>query len=225
MPPKFQSSFIPRGPAPSAAVSGVIPQARRPARQYDLLAFVAKLVFGLSILGAAGVVGYQWYLNRSIAAMGAQLEAMRAEVTSGLTIDLIRLNDRIVSVDALVKGHEVLSPFFSLLAASTPKSVQFTYMNFVDDKEGLKVTMGGAAKSYAALALIADTFDKSAYLRQPVFSDIRLDDKGNVSFSASALLSPDLVSYTKTVVRANQPPAAPLSATSTATTTATTTPR
>lgn len=231
MPPKFQSSFIPRGPAPAAAVSGVIPQARPSRKQYDLLAFVAKLVFGLSILAAAGVVGYKWYLGQSIQAMGAELESMRGEVTSGLTIDLIRLNDRIVSVDTLVKGHEVLSPFFAFLVASTPKSVQFTQMKFSDDKEGLKVTMNGAARSYAALANIASVLDKSPYFKEPVFSEIRLDDKGNVAFVANAFLSPDLVSYNKTVVRTSQPPVQPAAVTGTttpprvATSTATTTPK
>jgi hypothetical protein len=206
MPPKFQSSFIPKGPAAPVA-AGIIPQAK-PAAQHDILAFLAKGVFALSILLAAGVVGYKWYLNYSIAKMKAELDAARSEVASGLTTDLIRLNDRITSAQALIDNHRVLSPLFAFLQASTPQTVQLTDFAYSEDDTGPHLMVHGSAKSYAALALEANVIEKDKNFIAPVFSDFLLDDKGNVTFSLKAGLSPDLLSYAKTVGRTSLPAAA-----------------
>ena len=236
MPPKFQSSFIPKGPVgPSVSSVGVIPQAR-PVRRHDILSFLAKGIFALSILLAAGVVGYKWYLGYSIGKMSAELDVARQEVASGVTGELIRLNDRIVSTETLIENHRVLSPIFAFLQTSTPKSVRFSEFNFVEDMNNEpKVVLKGAAKSYASLALEASVIYKNQDFKNPVFSDIRLDEKGNVTFSLEAGISPELISYTKTVGRVATPATAPVVpvvpvvvATTTkpaATSTATTTPK
>ncbi|MBX4206300.1 hypothetical protein KW784_00690 [Candidatus Parcubacteria bacterium] len=206
MPPKFQSSFIPHGPQPAA---GVIPQAA-PAHQRDLLAFIAKAIFSLSILAAIAAVGYKLYLGYSIRKMGAELEATRQEVSTGVTGELIRLNDRIVSTEALLQSHRVLSPLFGFLEASTPKSVRFSEFSYLDALGGPQVILKGQAKTYAALSLEADVIYKNKDFTNPVFSDIRLDDKGNVNFSLKAGVSPELISYGKTVGRAGAfPPPVP----------------
>lgn len=230
MPPKFQSSFIPKGPV---ATSGVIPQAS--VRRYDFAGFLAKAIFALSVLLAVGVVGYRWYLGYSIREMGAELERVRAELATDVTGELIRLNDRIVSTESLLQKHRIISPFFSFLETSTPRSVRFTDFNFLMGQEGPEVVMKGEARSYAALALEADALYKAKEFKNPVFSDIRLDERGNVVFSVRAAISPDFLSYQRQVTRLSAPirPATTtpvFTATSTATTTratstATSTPR
>lgn len=233
MPPRFQSSFIPKGPTSVSTTAHMIPTSA-PIRQHDLLGFLARIIFTLAILSAAGAFGYKWYLGYSIRKMGAELEATRQEVSIGVTGELIRLNDRIVSTQSLLGNHRVLSPLFAFLQASTPKSVRFSDFAFSEGTDGIQVILRGQARSYAALALEADVIEKDKDFQNPVFSEIRLDDKGNVTFAVKATVSSELISYDKTVGRVALPVFVPpatstpiVAATSTATSTpkATTTPR
>ncbi len=210
---------------------GAIPRSGPVTRQRDVLSFIAKGIFGLTVLAAAGVIGYKWYLGYSIGQMSAQLEAAREEIAQGQTGELIKLNDRIVSTETLIQSHRVVSPLFTFLESSTPKTVRFSDFTFGEDQEGPFVVLRGAALTYAALALEADVIYKNKNLKNPVFSDLRLDDKGNVTFSLKAGVTPEFISYAKTVGRTSLPglPVGPaVVATSTlpvATSTATTTPR
>lgn len=193
-------------------------------RQHDILAFIAKGIFALTILATVGVIGYKWYLGYSIGRMSAELEAARAEIAQGETGEFIRLNDRIVSTEALLQSHRVLSPFFTFLQQTTPKTVRFSEFRFTEDKEGPQVVLKGAAATYAALALEADVIYKNKDFKNPTFSDLRLDDKGNVTFSLKAGVSPEFISYAKTVSRLNAPPVPTSTSTSTATSTSATLP-
>ena len=221
MPPKFQSTFIPKGPIASSSTGVVQPVTR--VRHIDFVSFLSKLIFGLSILLALGVVGYKWYLNYSIEKMGVELEAAKQEISTGVVGELVNLNNRITSADTLIKNHRALSPLFTFLEASTPKAVRFTEFSYSKGEDGPEILLKGQATSYSALAFEADTINENKDLKNPIFSDIRLDDKGNVTFSLKVQVAPDLVSYQKAI---NRTPVttAPV-VTPTATTTATTTPR
>ncbi len=229
MPPKFQSTFIPKGPATPMS-GGVMPQAPRRGSR-DFAGFLVKTVFALTVIGALGVTAYKFYLGYSLTSMQAELESMRAELATGAVDELVDLDNRIISAQSLLKNHRVLTPFFTYLQIATPQTVRFTDFAYARGADGLQVIMKGQAKSYAALAVEADAIEKNANFKNAVFSDLRLDDKGNVTFTAKMQISPDFLSYERFVASAAQGPvAAPvLTASSTprttATSTATTTPR
>jgi len=185
-------------------------------RPVDLLSLLAKIVFGLSILAALGVVGYKFYLNYSIKKMSAALEAARTAISPEVVQELLDINDRLSSAKELVESHRVLSPVFAFLESSTPKAVRFSQFNFVNSAEGPQILLRGEALSYAALALEADIIYKAKSFRNPVFSDIRLDERGNVAFSLKADLDKNLLSYKN--IKITPVPAA-VQATSSATTT------
>ncbi len=221
MPPKFQSSFIPKGPLSGAGVP--IPGFKR-GRNFDLLSFGARLALTLSVLLALGVVGYRLYLGYSIKKMGRELESIRETLANGEIGELIALNNRIVSTEALIDEHRALSPLFVFLEASTPKSVSFTDFQYSLGEDGPELSLRGEATSYSALASEAQAIYKNKDLREPVFSDIRLDSEGHVSFYLKILVSPDLLSYKKVANTLSLPRTATTSiqirtATSTASTT------
>ena len=199
-------------------------------RQRDLLSFLAKLVFGVSVILALGAVGYKVYLDYSIKEMGAELERTRAELATGEVDEIIRLNDRIVSAEELIENHRMLTPLFAFLEVSTPKSVRFGEFTFIAGTNGPELVIRGDTRSYAALALEAYMISKNKDFHDPVFSDIRLDERGNVTFSLKTGLSPELLSYEREMKKVGVPPSAPAGqlatstpvsrATSTATTTA-----
>lgn len=191
MPPKFQSSFIPKGPVSTASPTGAVSRVR----DRSLFSFLATLIFALSVAAAVGVFAYKVYLNYSIKRMGAELEAAREVFAPDVVRDLVRLNDRIISTDKLLERHRVLTPLMSFLETSTPKSVRFTEFNYSVMAEGPQILLKGEARGYSALALESAIIQGNPDFKSPVFSDIQLDTKGNVIFTLHATLSSELLSY------------------------------
>jgi len=192
MDPKFQSSFIPKGPVASPASFAP------PKKSGGLFGFIASVIFFIAVAISAGLFGYEKYLLSSITQRGDHLKQAKEALNPDLIKDLLKLNSRINSTEDILSKHTVLSPLFDFLESSTYKSVRFTSFKFSSDKD-LAISMGGQARGYAAVALQADILSRSKYIKNPVFSDLLLDDKGNVLFSFKATLNPDIVSYKRQV--------------------------
>ncbi len=199
MEPKFQSSFIPKGTSGAPTPSGVMPSTRRVSSQRDIVSLLAVGIFVLSLLLALGVFGYTYFLNYRITQMGAQLEAARAALQPETVKELVDLNSRLVSTEALLRRHRIISPVFKFLESSTPKSVRYTDFSFDVTNSGLQLTMRGAATNYASLAVAAESVNKNPFLKDSVFSDLSLDEKGRVLFSFRSVVDPQLLSYTRYV--------------------------
>lgn len=213
MEPKFQSSFIPKGPISSAIPSA--PMGRK-TQEKSLFSFLAWTIFNISVLLALGMFGYKFYLKYSIDQMGVDLENARANLQSEVISELTRLDNRIASSRELIQAHQSLTPLFAFLEVSTPRTVRFSDFRYSLTTQGLELSMAGEARGYAALALQAEIFDKSPYFKDSIFSDLRLNSKGDVNFSFKAIVDPSLVSYEREVGRLGAPVPAP---TSTATST------
>src|SRR3989344_8952213 len=123
MEPKFQSSFIPKGPISSATPD--TPMGRK-TREKSLFAFLALIIFNISIVLALGVFGYKFYLKYNIDKMGADLEKARATLQPETIDELTRLNDRLALAKDLIANHRALTPLFEFLEISTPVSVRFS---------------------------------------------------------------------------------------------------
>jgi hypothetical protein len=191
MEPKFQSSFIPKGPLAS---TGSVSAASK-VKAKNLLGFLCFIFFILVVVGAVGIFGYNWYLGSEITKMSNDLQDARAALEPETIENFSKLNTRLVSTKELLDQHVVVSPFFDYLENATLKSVRFTEFDFGATEKGLLVSMKGQARGYASVALQADIFSKSQYLKKQLFSDLKLDDKGNVVFSFVAEIDPALISY------------------------------
>lgn len=203
MQPNFQSSFIPKATPGAPTSSGVMPSTRRVSGQRDIVSLLATGIFILSLILAVAVFGYKFFLNYHITQMGTQLEEARAALQPETVQELVDLNSRLVSTESLMKRHRIISPVFKFLEASTPKSVRYTDFGFNVTNKGLELTLRGAATSYTSLAVAADTVNKNPYLKDSVFSDLSLDEKGRVVFSFRSVVDPQLLSYTRFVETAS----------------------
>src|SRR3989344_4992453 len=192
MEPKFQSSFIPKGPLASS-VASPIPGQKTKGR--GLLAFLALVTFIISVVLALGMFGYKFYLKYHIDEMGTALEEARATLQPETIRELTRLDDRIISTKELVSKHRALTPLFEFLEISTSRTVRFNSFSYSTTDRGLELDMKGEARGYAALAFQADIFNKSKYFKDPIFSDLNLNEKGSVVFSFTAVVDPSLVLY------------------------------
>src|SRR6185312_303953 len=196
MDPKFQSSFIPKGPISTVGARGMaVDRGER-----SFFGFIALIIFILTVLLAGGVFAYKLYLNSEIAQMGSNLTAASATLDPTSIDQMVDLNNRIISVQSLLAKHIVLSPLFAFLESSTISSVRLTDFSYaVSDKGLLQITIKGSANGYSDVALQASVFNQTPYLSNVVFSNLTLNQQGQVNFTVSANVAPTLVSYTKDV--------------------------
>jgi hypothetical protein len=200
MEPKFQSSFIPKGPL---ATPGAIGRVHK--KEKSFFGIIGTIVFILTLLTAAGVFGYTQFLKYRISKMSSDLEAARAAIDPSVIRELTRTDARIKSTQQLLSRHVAMSPLFDYLEDSTLRTVRFTELGYGEgDRGGLGLILKGQARSYAALSLQSDEFAKSAYIKEPIFSDLTLDDKGNVGFSFNAMLDPGLTSFKRGLAEREQ---------------------
>ena len=191
MEPKFQSSFIPKGPL---ATSGT---ATKVSRQSDksLLATLAVFIFVLSVLLSLGGFGYEWYLKKSLVEMSGSLKEAEASLDPDTINEISNLDQRIISTKNIIDNHKIISPFFSYLEASTVSLVRFTEFRYESINSELSLSVRGESKGYSALALQSQIFNTSKYIKDVIFGDLSLNEKGDVNFSFKAKLDPSIISY------------------------------
>lgn len=194
MEPKFQSSFIPKGPVASSGRPTPVQ-----AKQKSLVGFLATVIFALALAASAGVFGYNQFLSYRISQTGAEIEAARAQVDADGVRELVDLDNRLASTANLLNSHAIISPLFDFLESSTLRSVRFTEFGYSTTDKGIELRMSGEALGYSALALQSEAFSASQYFKNPVFSDLNLDEDGNVTFTFKATVDPTLVSYKRII--------------------------
>lgn len=199
MEPKFQSSFIPKGPL---ATTGTASKISREAGR-SILGTLAVFIFVLAILLSIGIFGYEFYLKAQISKMTGNLATARESLEPETIQKIADLDNRIISTKDILENHIVLSPLFDYLENSTLKSVRFTQFEYETTDKGLELSMRGQARGYSAVALQSEIFNKSQYFDEPIFADLDLDDRGNVTFSFRAKIDPSIVSYKKEVANLN----------------------
>lgn len=197
MDPKFQSSFIPKGPFAPTSLGA--PIGRKVKEEKTLFGFLALVIFILSILLALGMFGYKYYLKYRIDKMGDDLAEAQAALEPDTIHELTRLDNQINTTKSLISKHRAITPLFEFLQRSTPKTVRFNDFRFSTSGQGLALSMKGEARGYAALALAADVFNKSQNFTNSTFSNLNLNDKGDVNFTYDAVVDQKLLSYSNLI--------------------------
>jgi len=188
MPETIQSSFIPK-----KTVAEVAPQRRR--RSAGILSILAIGVFVLSLLAAGGVFFYERYVADSITAKEETLNRAREAFELDLIRELSRTDKKINAAGDLLDKHTALSRLFELIERDTLKTVRFEDLSYEEDENGVHVQMTGEAVSFSSIALQSDQFGKNRSIKDPIFSDLNLDAEGNVTFTFTATIVPDILRY------------------------------
>ncbi len=178
MNPEIPTSFIPKRPiAPDIIVTTPRNHA------VGFLSLITAIIVIATILSFGGVYLYE----KSLVAQKTKLEQSINEAKSGIGTDFLtdmkRLNARISGVKTLLQNHIVVSPIFSALEATTLRSIQyksFSYEFKLDPAtkgQIVQVLIDGVAKNYSTIALQSDAFAQSPLIKNPVFSNLTVDDK------------------------------------------------
>ncbi len=159
------------------------------------------------IIASAGLFFYKNIINNNIKKMEASLETARNRFEPATITRLQTLDKRLKSSIEILDKHIVVTPIFSVLQEITMKTVRYTKFSydFGTDKDAkVLVKMSGLAVGYRSIALQSDLFTKKADLIDPVFSNLTLDNNGNVAFDLEFAVKPSLVGYKESLKAAEE---------------------
>lgn len=197
MPPTMPTSFIPKRPVSSEPV----PEHHN-GRATGILSLLAFVIVIATALSYVGVYLYEKQLVAQEAKTKALIEEARNSVGTEFLTEMKTLSNRIEGVKAVIARHIVVTPIFAALEQSTLRSIQYKSFGYdFSTEQGsaqqvVKVTLTGVAKSYATIALQSDSFTQNALIKNPVFSNLTIDDKtNNVNFKLVFTVNPASLSY------------------------------
>jgi len=129
-----------------------------------------------------------------------ELAKKRFEPTKIVQLQVV--DKRLKAADEILSNHVMISPIFKALQEITMKNVSYTKFSYAFE-EGknakILVKMNGVAVGYKSVALQSDLFAKNKYLIDPIFSNLALNDKGNVLFDLEFSVDPSFVDYKKVI--------------------------
>lgn len=197
MEPVISTSFIPKRPVSTESAASTHHDS-----SVGLLSFVTFIIVIGTALSFVGVYLYQQSLTAQVTKVQTSITQAQDSIGTSFVSDMQRLSDRITSVKTLIQSHVVVSPIFAALQATTLQSVQyksFTYQFITDPATNAKmveVDITGTAVSYATLALQSDAYAQSPIIKNPIFSQLVVDNKTQqVGFKLVFTVNPNDLSY------------------------------
>lgn len=190
---KVQASFIPKKPISGSGLSRN--------HSFSFVSLLTVLLFVIAAALTGGVFAYHSYMEAHIASLERALANAKAEFDPQLVAQYERLDRRLKSAKTIVDNHVAISPFFELLEKVTLSRVQFKDFQYGVEGQRPKVSMSGEASSFAVVALQAEEFNLyPTLIQEPLFSELNVNEVGNITFTFTAFLDESLVSYRRHVV-------------------------
>jgi hypothetical protein len=193
----FQTSFIPKKP--------MIKESDTSSRPVSIFLIGSMFILFAILLGTGGLYFYKGVVTKDLAEMQKTLTLAQNRFEPSKIAELQVLDKRLKGASEILAKHISVSPIFSALEQLTMKTVRFTKFNYTlgaDDKGTTKVEvkMSGQAIGYRSIALQSDLFTKNKSLIDPVFSNLMLDNSGNVLFDLDFSVDLAFVNYKQTLL-------------------------
>lgn len=196
MDPQVSASFIPKKP--------LVSDVRRPSAGSSIFFLIGLLIFTGAVVLAGGMFLYEQYLKAAIQTK-KDLLAQHQKAYDPLVInELIELDSRLKNSKLLMQKHIAPSAIFSFLERSTLSSVRFTAFDYSQAPNGtVTIALSGEAPDFAAVALQSDAFGQSRVLKDVIFSNINLGERGRVVFTVNASVDPAFIVYANMLAAVN----------------------
>jgi len=188
----FQTSFIPKKP--------IIDKNATISRPVSFLTIISIFVFFTIILATGALYFYNKVLAKNIVKMENDLNLAKNRFEPSKIIQLQVLDKRLKASDEILSKHIAISPIFKALQTITMKTIGYNKFSYeLGETKDAKITikMSGIAVGYRSVALQSDLFAKNKNLIDPVFSNLSLDDKGNVLFDLEFSIDRNFIDYKK----------------------------
>lgn len=195
----FQTSFIPKKPA-------VVEKPSASSRPVGLLTTISIFIFFTVLIGAIVLYFYKVTLTKGITRMQNDLSLAQNRFEPEKITQLELLNRRIEAGKMVLQDHVAVSPIFDALGKVTKKSVRYTKFNLSNEESGkVLIKLSGIATDYRSVALQSDLFNQNKHFIDPVFSNLAVNEKGNVNFDLEFSLDRTFVDYQKVLDGTNNP--------------------
>jgi hypothetical protein len=190
----FQTSFIPQKPMVKERVAY--------ARPVGFLFVISLFISFTVLLATGGLYFYKGIIIKNIASMNNDLNLAKNRFEPSKITELQVLNKRLRSSTEILSKHIAITPIFSVLEQLTMKTVRYTKFsyNLDADKNVVDVKMSGQAIGYRSVALQSDLLAKNKNLVNIIFSNLTLDNSGNVLFDLEFSVDPSFVNYKQTLL-------------------------
>ncbi|MDQ3076956.1 MAG: hypothetical protein M3Q63_02825 [bacterium] len=191
MDPKFQTTFIPKKPLIQTTNN-------RPPHTINFFTLISLIIFITTVILAVGVWGYQKYLTKNITTLETTLNTELEKFEPSLVADLGRLDTRLKSAKSLLNQHIALSSLFDFLSKVTLPTVRFSSFRYAINGQKITLTMSGQARSFSSVALQASELQQEKnlnYIQNPLFSNLNLDEAGNVNFDFTGTVDSSKILY------------------------------
>ncbi|OGI82005.1 hypothetical protein A3I95_03435 [Candidatus Nomurabacteria bacterium RIFCSPLOWO2_02_FULL_44_12] len=198
MEPNFQTSFIPKKPMVEERVST--------SRPIGLLMTAALFLLFAVLIGSGGLYFYKGTLEKTIEQNKKDLSLAQNRFEPAKIAQMQLVDKRLQAASEVLSKHIAISPIFQALEEITLKTVRYTKFSYNLNNTGspkVKVRMNGVAVGYRSVALQSDLFPKNRNIIDPVFSNLVLDERGNVTFDLDFSVDPTFVDYKEMLKRAS----------------------
>jgi hypothetical protein len=190
----FQTSFIPKKPIINEPVSSS-------PRSVSILLIIAIFILFTVLIATGGLYLYKVSLVKQIASMQNSLTLAQNSFEPSQITQLKVLDKRLNAATEILNNHINITPIFTALEQLTMKTVRYTQFSYnLGANNTINVKISGQAIGYRAIALQADLFSTNKNLIDPVFSNLTLDNSGNVLFDLDFSVDPSFVNYQKTLL-------------------------
>lgn len=191
---QFTTTFSPKKPLAEVTPVGT----KKISRPSGLLASISLVLFFITLFCAGGVYFWKGYQEKNVTNLASSIKKLEKTFEPELVMKLQTLDKQLKNGSVVIKNHRVVSPLFDFLEESTLKQVKFTKMDIVfDDIKGIQVRMSGEADGYRSIAQQADMFAANTYLKDTIFSNFFLTQKGRIAFDVAFGTKPDFVDFEK----------------------------
>ncbi len=190
MEPNFQTSFIPKKPMIEKRVVSAQP--------VGFFAVISIFILFTMLLATGALYFYKGILVKNITQMENNLNLAKNRFEPSKITELQILDKRLRASSEILSKHIAITPIFQALQAITMKTVRYTKFSYnLGAEKNIKITvkMSGLAVGYRSVALQSDLFAENKNLIEPIFSNLMLDNSGNVLFDLEFSVDPSFVDY------------------------------
>lgn len=186
----FQTSFIPKKP--------IVKERAVSARPVGILLVASIFILFTVLLATGGLYFYKGIVTKNIASVENTLNLAKNRFEPSKITELQVLDKRLRASNEILSKHIAITPIFSALGILTMKTVRYTKFSYdlgTDKNLTINIKMSGMAIGYRSIALQSDLLAKNKNLIDPIFSNLTLDNSGNVLFDLEFSVNPNFVNY------------------------------
>jgi hypothetical protein len=190
----FQTSFIPKKP--------IIKERAESSQPVSIFLILALFILFTVLLATGGLYFYKGVVAQNIIEMEKDLITAQSRFEPSKLSELQVLDKRLRASNEILANHIAVTPIFEMLEKLTIKNVRFTRFDYSlsnENKSAINVKMSGVALGYRSIAMQSDVFAESKNIVDPVFSNLMLDNSGNVMFDLDFSVDSSFVNYKQTL--------------------------